>query len=101
MDEEVHLGSPLPEGEDSIAIMRSPSGRGLLAPRSIRNLSEEGQEYAAKLQAVALVFEEARSRMRSLVVGGRDAGMSHAAIGWCLGLSESRIRQIIREETEQ
>lgn len=95
VEDEVHLGSPLAPG-DSVAIMRTPEGHALLAPRSIRNLKGEALEVVADLQATVGRIQQDRARMLSLMAEARSLGVSYSAIGWSAGLSEARVRGLLK-----
>lgn len=100
VDEELHLGSDL-EPDDTLAVVLTPGGHAVLAPRSIRNLRGEAVEVAAELQATVAAVEQGRLRAYELASELRSLGASWGAIGFCLGVSESRARQIVAEQSER
>lgn len=73
-------------------------GRAVLAPRSVRNLQGEALEAAGELERVVLEIEQLRARAYELAVVLRDLGASWAAIGWVMGVTDTRARQIVTEE---
>ena len=99
VDEELHLGSEV-EPDDTVAVVLTPGGHAVLAPRSIRSLGPEGQEVAARLQKEVATVELARRRSYLLAAELRSLGASWGAIGFCLGVSESRARQIVAQVEE-
>lgn len=84
--------------DDELGLVMTPGGQMVLAPRSIRSLRGEALEISAELQRAVADVERARLRSYELAAELRAAGASWAAIGWCMGVSESRARQIVNEQ---
>lgn len=98
----MHLGGDVPADEDGIAVLLTPGGHAVLAPRSIRSLRGEALEAASDLQHTVSEIERLREQAYGLAYELRvQHGASWSAIAWCLGLSESRARQIVAEYQEK
>ena len=99
MDEELHLGGDIAPDE-TVAIVKTLGGLHVLAPRSIRSLRGQALEVSAELQHAVAQVELHRRQAYRLAAELRSLGASWSAIAWCLGLSESRARQIVAQVEE-
>jgi hypothetical protein len=63
----------------------------------VRALRGEALEVAADLEREVLEVMEGRRRAYRLAAELRSLGASWAAVGWIMGLSERRVRQIVAE----
>lgn len=101
MDEELHLGGDV-AADDDLAVVLTSGGLAVLAPRSIRALRGDALEAVADLQHTVAEMERLRGQAYSLAYELRvHHGASWSAIAWCMGLSESRARQIVAEYQEK
>ena len=81
------------EVADGVIVRRTPGGRAVLVPRSLRNLRGDAEECMAEVQKAVGVIHEAQQDLDQLVTEARDLGVSWGGIGWCVGTSEQAARQ--------
>lgn len=69
------------------ASVSAPGGRGLVAPRSVRHLTDAQRAPVTDLVRVAEQWEHLHRHAVEAVTEARSRGVSWAVIGWALGLT--------------
>lgn len=79
-----------------VMVKRTAEGRPMfepVMPKSAGRLSGEGRSLMAELQATVYEIRERQDRVEGLVGMMREAGVSWALIGWCLGVTGDGARR--------
>ena len=80
--------------EVDVRVFRDAAGaHAYVLPRSLRGLSAEAERMAAEVQLVARQRLELDEQLKQLVAGGRAAGLSWSALGWCVGVTGEAVRK--------
>lgn len=98
LDEDITPGAI--EGADGwtgrTAINVTEDGRAYFEPempRAAARLTEEGREAFISVQRSVMAVREAQARLDEQIEWARDAGVSWALLGWCLGLTGEAARK--------
>jgi hypothetical protein len=92
--EPVHLDNGDPsETAAGVEIRRTKLGRGVIVPRSLRDMSGEAAEAVADLQGVVGEIENLQNQLDLFVNEARGHGVSWDGIGWCVGTTGEAARQ--------
>lgn len=67
--------------------------RAVVLPRSLSRLGDESRGEARHLQQLGVQLQELADSIDDQVLACRDAGVSWAGIGWCLGTTGEAARQ--------
>lgn len=79
--------------DDSVAIIRTPSGAALALPNSARRLDEEGLMTVRELQSIGHQLAILEGQAETVAAECRASGVSWSLIGWCLGLTGEAARR--------
>lgn len=78
---------------EDVAVVKTPSGKAVMLPRSFTRLDPDTQELAAEVQAAALALQQAHADLEQLVAQLRASGGSWSLVGWCVGTTGEAARQ--------